>query len=151
MCCKYCKHENTSRDRSGDHNMVGRTYPSFRFSRLAIDLVKPVKQVSIKRIFSGSWLIRWKVVTNSVLYLKQQQQQKKQVGSSSLLQTTRILFRTKKNAKTITFLYSSSTSRDAGSLTSPLVCSKAGNTTWLNEKISQFTFFIYKQTVIYER
>ena len=51
--------------------LVGRPYPSLSFSRLAIDLVKPVKQVSIQWVFPGGWLIGWKVATNSVLYLKQ--------------------------------------------------------------------------------
>ena len=71
MCCTYCKHEKASRDRSEDNNVVSRTYPSLSFSRLAIDLVKPVKQVSIEWVFPGGRLIGWKVATNSVLYLKQ--------------------------------------------------------------------------------
>jgi len=59
------------------NNVAGRTYPSLSFSRLAVDLVKPVKQVSIKRVFPSGRLIGWKVVTNSVLYLKK----KKELGS----------------------------------------------------------------------
>lgn len=69
-CCTYCKHNKASSDRSENSSMVGRTYPSLGFSRLAIDLVKPVKQVSIKRVFPGGRLIRWKIITNSALNLK---------------------------------------------------------------------------------
>ena len=60
----------TGLPRSEYNSMVGRTYPSLSFSRLAIDLVKPVKQVSIKRVFPGGRLIRWKIITNSALNLK---------------------------------------------------------------------------------
>ena len=69
-CCTYCKHEKASSYRSENNSMVGRTYPSLSFSRLAIDLVKPVKQVSKKRVFPGGRLIRWKIITNSALNLK---------------------------------------------------------------------------------
>jgi len=48
-------------------------YPSLGFSRLAIDLVKPVKQVSIKRVFPGGRLVGWKIITNSALNLKKRQ------------------------------------------------------------------------------
>lgn len=97
MRCTYCNHEKASRDRSGDNNVVGRTYPSLSFSRLAIDLVKPVKQVSIQWVFPGGRLIGWKVATNSVLYLKQ-------TASSFFISpsvTQGSFSNEKKNAKTI--------------------------------------------------
>lgn len=127
MCCTFCKHEKAPRDRSEDNNVVGRTYPSLSFSRLAIDLVKPVKQVSIQWVFPGGRLIGWKVATNSVLYLKQKAS--RFIISPSVTQVS-LSNEQKCNDDLNTFLYSSSTSLDAGSLTSPLVCSKAGKTTW---------------------
>lgn len=53
-----------------NHNKPKKTHPSLSFCRLAINLVKAVKQVSVKWVFPGGRLIRWKVIANSILHLK---------------------------------------------------------------------------------
>lgn len=68
-----------TKERQLDHTRV---YPSLSFCWLPIDPVKPVKQVSVERVFSGGWLIRRKILTNSVFNLKNKQANANRVSTS---------------------------------------------------------------------